>query len=302
MRLIINNGKNVVRIILAQRFQLLQHAICCIDNIRTTGLIHLQRYRLVAINTAIGHSTFILGLHVGHLPQLDVSAACTLKLQMLNLLRSLILRLQTHCFFQRIGIDGAGRNNDVFLAHRRTNILQRQSVIIELILIYLDSDFLGSTAGNINIGYAGCLLQALLKAAVCQGKNIVQVILGRCCNLDNRIFLGGTLEHCRLINILRQIFADTADLFGCLNRHHISIGLTIQLDKNLRTSWTSSGTHLLEVRNRGQLVLNRLRHLLLDGFRTGTRIVDNDADKFRVHVRQQLHANAKEADKTEDAD
>ena len=107
---------------------------------------------------------------------------------MLNLLRSLILRLQTHGFFQSIGIDGAGRNNNVFLAHRRNNILQRQSVIIELILINLDCDFLGTTAGNVNISYAGCLLQALLKAAVCQGKNIVQVILRRCCNLDNRIF------------------------------------------------------------------------------------------------------------------
>ena len=247
MRLVINNGKNVVRIILTQRFQLLQHAICCIDNIRTAGLINLQRYRLIAINTAVGHGTLILGLHVGHLPQLNVSAACSLKLQVLNLIRSLILRLQTHCFFQRIGINGAGRNNDVFLAHRRNNILQRQSVIIELILIYLNSDFLGSTAGNINIGYAGCLLQALLKAAVCQGKNIVQVILGRCCNLDNRIFLGGPLEHCRLINILRQILTYTADLFGCLNRYHISVSLTVQLNKNLRTSGTCSGTHLLKV-------------------------------------------------------
>ena len=168
---------------------------------------------------------------------------------MLNLLRSLILRLQTHGFFQSIGIDGAGRNNNVFLAHRRNNILQRQSVIIELILINLDSDFLGTSACNINIGYAGCLLQALLKATVCQGKNIVQVILRCCCNLDNRIFFGRTLEHCRLINILRQIFADTADLFGCLNRYHISISLTVQLDKNLRTSGTCSGTHLLKVRN-----------------------------------------------------
>ena len=193
MRLIINNGKNVVRIILAQRFQLLQHAICCVDDIRTTGLIHIQRYRLVTVNTAVGHSTLILGLHIGHLPQLNVSAACSLKLQMLNLLRSLILRLQTHCFFQSIGINGAGRNNDVFLAHRRNDILQRQSVIIELILVYLDCYFLSTSACNVNIGYAGCLLQALLKAAVCQGKNIVQVILGRCCNLDNRIFFGRTL-------------------------------------------------------------------------------------------------------------
>ena len=249
MRLVIDNSKNVVRIILAQSFQLLQHAVCCVDDISTAGLINLQRYRLIAVNTAIGHGTFILGLHVSHLPQLNISAACTLKLQMLNLLRSLILRLQTHGFFQSIGIDGAGRNNDVFFAHRCNNILQSQTVIIELILVNLDCDFLGTSAGNVNIGYAGCLLQALLKAAVCQGKNIVQVILRRCCNLDNRIFFGRTLEHRRLINIFRQILTDTADLFGCLNRYHISIGLTVQLDKNLRTSGTCSGTHLLKVRN-----------------------------------------------------
>ena len=249
MRLIIDNSKNVVRIILAQRFQLLQNTIRCINDIGTAGLIHLQRYRLVAVNAAISHGTLILGLHVGHLAQLYISASCTLKLQMLNLLRSLILRLQTHGFFQRIGIDGAGRNNDVFLAHRRNDILQRQSVIIELILINLDCYFLGTSACNVNIGYAGCLLQAFLKAAVCQGKNIIQVILRCCCNLDNRIFLGGTLEHCRLINILRQILTYTADFFRRLDGHHISISLTVQLDKNLCTAGTGSGTHLLKVRN-----------------------------------------------------
>ena len=42
MRLVINNCENVVRIILAQRFQLLQHAVCCIYNIGTAGLVYLQ--------------------------------------------------------------------------------------------------------------------------------------------------------------------------------------------------------------------------------------------------------------------
>ena len=52
MRLVINNCENVVRIILAQSFQLLQHAVCCVDDIGTAGLINLQRYRLIAVNTA----------------------------------------------------------------------------------------------------------------------------------------------------------------------------------------------------------------------------------------------------------
>ena len=52
------------------------------------------------------------------------------------------------------------------------------------------SHFKHSTAAiNIHISYACRLLQPLLEAAVCQRKNIIQIILGGSRNLDNRIFL-----------------------------------------------------------------------------------------------------------------
>ena len=99
MRLVIDNSEDIFRIILAQRFQLTHNAVGSIDNICTAGLINLQRHCLITIDAAICHSTLILRLHVSDLPQLDIPAACALKLQMLYFLRRLILRLQADSFF-----------------------------------------------------------------------------------------------------------------------------------------------------------------------------------------------------------
>ena len=104
------------------------------------------------------------------------------------------------------------------------------------------------------------------------------------------------LDDDGLVNAVGELAADGVDLFRRVDGGGVSVGREIQLQRNAGLAVGSRGVHVLDVRDGRQGVFNRFYDLLLYGIGVGTGIADGYGDVRRVEGRQELYANAVEAE------
>ena len=267
----------MIRVTFAQLFQLFQHIIGCIHNIAPAGFIHFHGNGVVSVHAGIAGTAFVPDLYVGHIPQ-QKGTAIFRNRDTSNICGRFILGIQPDGNLPVLRIHGTGGYHCIFAANGVSNIFQGKIVIVQLLLVNQYSNFLFRPAGNGNIGHALCLLQFFLKGIFCHGVQVGGFLFAGNGNFQDRIFLGGTLQHNRLINVSGKGTANLVQPFCGLYRSQVGILAPGKLYKDFAASRHADGTDLFYTFQRRDGVFNRFCQLLLHRFRTGAGIFYNAAD------------------------
>ena len=222
--------------------------------------------------------------------------------QVLYLRTLQILRTYLHLVLLLRHLDRTGGQVQVIGGHYLPHLLQRQTVSIQFLLVYIDIDIAIRCTRKGDITDTVHLVQLRNHLII---EDLIQTRIGLICRnriLTNRHRRGGEFEDYRFGTIIRQVIRRHIHERTHIVHRLIHVGAPLQLQCHHRDIILTLRSDMFQVVNGGQGVLHDLRHVRLHLTCRRTRISGHHRDIRRIHLREQVDRQFKETKYTDDDD
>ena len=299
-RRFVRYGKGIVRIVAAQRFQFFRHVVDRRDDVGVAVFVNDHDDGVFAVDAGVAADALVLALDVRHGRNGNLHALGIRDLYLFDFIFVGELSLDPYVRRRGVGVNRAGGHEDVFFAQGRDDFAQDHVVVDELGLVDFDGDFLVAAAVQLDFRYAVGLLEDILKVVFRFRVDVVQGLIGLDGDKHDRRGVDVALDDDGLVDFIGKLAADGVYLFRGIDGRRVGVGGEVKLQGDAGLAVGGRRRDVLQVGDRRQGVFDGLYDLLFDRVGVGPVVVDRDRDVRRVEGRQQLDADAVEAEQAED--